>query len=75
MRNKLIAPQPEVDRPATWEEICRAEVTSPERMVELFLSHGNHCESDSDFGGKIGFPAALFEFFASVNEAESTDLN
>jgi hypothetical protein len=75
MRDKLIASPPAVDRPATWEEISRADVTSPEHMIELFLSHGNRCESDSDQGGKIGFPAELFEFCVSVAEMESSDVN
>ena len=78
MRDKLTAPPPApsaTDRPATWEEVSRADYTSAERVMEMFLSQGSYCESDSDLGGKIRFPAEVFEFCATMGEIANADLN
>jgi hypothetical protein len=63
------------DRVATWEEIRRATVATPDRIMELFYTSGTHCEVDSESGGRVRFPAEEFEFFAYLSEAQSSDAN
>jgi hypothetical protein len=63
------------DRLATWEEIRRAESTTPDRLLELCRTNGTYCEVDSDLGGIIRYPAEEFEFFAYLSEMDDALAN
>jgi hypothetical protein len=63
------------DRFATYEEIRRATSSTEERVLELCHSEGSYCETDSDLGGIIRYPAEEFEFFASLSEMDESIAN
>ena len=65
----------EQDRPATCEEISRAMVATPERIMEQFYTSGTHCEADSEWGSRIRYPAREFAFFAYMSEIKDADAN
>jgi hypothetical protein len=58
------------DRLATWEEVRRATSTAPDALLEVWRTHGNYCEVNSDLGGIIRYPAEEFEFFALLSEVD-----
>lgn len=72
-------PEPAVvatqDRPATWEEIRRAISSTPDAVVELCYTTGMYCETDSDLGGVVRYPAEEIEFFAYLSETQGTPVN
>jgi len=65
----------EQDRLATWEEISRATMTTPDRIMEQFYKNGTHFEADSEWGVKIRYPAQEFDFFSYLSEMKNADAN
>ena len=63
------------DRPATGEEIRRATSSTPDGVMELCYTTGTYCETDSDLGGVVRYPAEEFEFFAYLSETQGTPVN
>jgi phage pi2 protein 07 len=63
------------DRMATGEEVRRATSSSEDRVVNLFSVQGNYCETNSDNGGIVRYPAEEFEFFAYLSDPDETLVN
>ena len=63
------------DRLATWEEISRATVTTPDRIMEQFYKNGTHFEAGSEWGIKIRYPVQEFDFFSYLSEINDADAN
>lgn len=63
------------DRLATYEEIRRATSSTEERVLELCQGGGSYCETNSDLGGIIRYPAEEFEFFACLSEMDESIAN
>jgi hypothetical protein len=63
------------DRLATYEEVRRATSSTEGRVLELCHSEGNYCETDSDLGGIIRYPAEEFEFFVCLSEMDESIAN
>ena len=63
------------DRPATWDEIRRAESSSPDRALELRAGQEGYFEMDSDCGGVIRYSAQEFEFFSNLSEMDEAKPN
>ena len=63
------------DRQATVEEIRGAGSSAQDRVLELCRVEGNYCETDSDIGGVIRYPAEEFEFFACLSEMDENLVN
>ena len=63
------------DRLATFEEVRRAGSSTEARVSELCHIEGNYCETDSDLGGVIRYPAEEFEFFAYLSDMNESPVN
>jgi hypothetical protein len=63
------------DRLATFEEVRRAGSSTEARVLELCRIQGSHCETDSDVGGIIRYPAEEFEFFAYLSDMDESLVN
>ena len=63
------------DRLATLDEVRRATCSTEDRVLEYCQVHGNYCETDSDLGGIIRYPADEFEFFAYLSEMDESIAN
>lgn len=63
------------DRPATWDEIRRAESSSPDRALEFRVGDEGYFEMDSDLGGVIRYSAQEFEFFSNLSEMDEAEPN
>jgi len=65
----------EQDRLATWEEISRANVATPDQIMRQFYKDGTYFEADSEWGSKIRYPAEEFEFFSYLSEVKIAGIN
>lgn len=63
------------DRLATREEVQRAVSFSNEHLLELCQRQGNYCQTDSDLGGVVRYPADELEFFSYLSDADDTLIN
>ncbi len=63
------------DRLATREEVQRAVSFSNEHLLELCQRQGNYCQTESDTGGVVRYPAEELEFFSYLSEADDTIIN
>ena len=63
------------DRLATREEVQRAVSFSNEHVLELCSREGNYCQTDSDLGGVVRYPADELEFFSYLSDADDTLIN
>jgi hypothetical protein len=63
------------DRPATWDEIRRAEYSSPDHALELRAGEEGYFEMDSDLGGVIRYSTQEFEFFYNLSEMDEAKPN
>ncbi len=63
------------DRLATREEVQRAVSFSNEHLLELCRRQGNYCQTESDTGGVVRYPAEELEFFSYLSEADDTIIN
>ncbi len=63
------------DRPATGDEIRRAESSSPDRALEIRVGEEGYFEMDCDLGGVIRYSAREFEFFSNLSEMDEAEPN
>lgn len=63
------------DRPATLEEVRCATLSAPDSLLQLACMQGSFCETSSDLGGTIRYPAEEFEFFVYLSDRDEDVLN